>query len=265
MPMHERALAAGTTIYSEGDPGDAVYFIRSGQVEILKRAGDTPVKLVTLGKGEVLGEMSVIRDEPRSTTARALTETALMVLTKEDFLAAFGGKNGVALGILRMLCERLAKADQQLLADSKPDTRPDGPTALLSEVAAIRIGSSSELVRWQIGDGTLAVEALPFRVGCHRQGDKAVKQAKDALSLLAANDHQLSRQHFAIEKRGGELIVRDLGSHLGTMVNGQRISRFDSEAVAGLRLGANQVVAGGAESPYRFVVYVDAGEPKKPL
>ena len=264
MSMQERALPAGTTIYAEGDPGDAVYFIRSGEVEIFKRAGGNPVRLVTLGKGEVLGEMSVIRDEPRSTTACALTETSLMVLSKQDFLAAFGGKDGVALSILRMLCERLAKADQQLLAEVKPDAELGEP-ALVSQVAAIRIGSSSELVRWQLGDGSLKVERLPFRVGCHAQGDKKSTQVKDRLSLLAANDHQLSREHFAIEKRDGVLIVRDLGSHLGTMVNGQRISRFDYEAAAALRLGANEVIAGGADSPYRFVIDVDAGKPSKPL
>ncbi|MSO70123.1 MAG: cyclic nucleotide-binding domain-containing protein [Alphaproteobacteria bacterium] len=146
MPMHERALEAGATIYSEGEPGDAVYFIRSGQVEILKLAGATPVRLVTLGKGEVLGEMSVIRDEARSTTARAITPTELMVLTKDDFIEAFGGKNGIALSILRMLCERLAQTNQQLLADSKVNAEPDEP-ALLSEVAAIRLDSGSELVR----------------------------------------------------------------------------------------------------------------------
>lgn len=259
MAMHERVVAAGTLIYSEGDQGDAVYFIRSGQVEISKRAGDAQVRLVMLGKGEVLGEMSVIRNEPRSTTARASVETALMVLPKTDFFAAFGGKNGVALSILRMLCERLAKADQQLVGEGNADIGAGVP-ASISEVGKIRIGSSSELVRWQIGAGSIAIESLPFQVGCHRQGDKAAKHAQNGLSLLAANDHQISRQHFAIEKRDGALIVRDLGSHLGTMVNGQRISRFDPEATAPLRLGANEVIAGGAESPYRFVVQIDANQ-----
>jgi hypothetical protein len=257
MSMQEQTLAPSSLIYEEGQPSDAVYFIRSGKVELFKKAGGSRIRLVTLGKGQVLGEMSVIRDEPHSTTALAICETSLMVLSKDDFLAAFGGKDHVGLKILRMLCERLARVDQQMADEAEVEAASEMPVRM-AEVAALKIIGNSEIVRWQIGKEAVAVEAVPFQVGCHRQGDRAPALGKGGLSLLVSDDHQLSPRHFSIEARGGILSLHDLGSHLGTMVNGRHISRFDPEQSAALRLGSNDVVAGGIESPDRFIIEVVA-------
>lgn len=255
-PMQERSVAAGAVIFDEGDPGDAVFFIRSGEVEVSKCADDVCVRLVTLGKGEVLGEMSVIRGEPRSTTARAVTETKLMVLEKEQFLAAFGGKGGLALRILRMLCERLANADRMLMAEAGNGAAAD-PQALRGQVGAIRVLADSDTVRTQIGAEGVVVESLPFRIGRHKQGAKPVDRSPSSLNLRAPNNNQLSPQHFAIQTEGDALILKDLGSQLGTMVNGERISRFDREDSAPLHIGLNMVTAGGADSTYSFIVQLE--------
>ncbi|MGD9538138.1 MAG: cyclic nucleotide-binding domain-containing protein [Alphaproteobacteria bacterium] len=257
MSMQDQTLAPGTLIYEEGQPSDAVYFIRSGKVELFKRAGGRRIRLVTLGKGQVLGETSVIRDEPHSTTALAISETSLMVLSKDDFLAAFGGKDHIALKILRMLCERLARVDQQMADEAEAEDEAEAHIPM-ADVASIKIIGNSEIVRWQIGKEALPIHTTPFHVGCHRQGDGSPALRKSGLSLLVTDDHQLSPHHFAIDERDGVLTVHDLGSHLGTMVNGRRISRFDPEQTAALRLGSNEIVAGGAESPYRFIIEVTA-------
>lgn len=131
--MNEQTFAVGDIIYREGQPAEAVYFIQSGQVELLKLAAGEQVVLATLGKGEILGEMGVIRGEPHSTTVRVKRPASVLTITRDEFLAAFG-KNDIALHVLRALCERLANADRSIVTGFQ---REDA--AVADEVASIRL------------------------------------------------------------------------------------------------------------------------------
>ena len=78
---------------------------------------------------------------------------------------------------------------------------------------------------------------------------------------------RLSRNHFVIEKRDGGYHVRDLCSSLGTIVNGEPIGHYvraDASTAWGhlasdapLRPGENEVIAGGADSPFVFSVFIN--------
>ena len=70
----------------------------------------------------------------------------------------------------------------------------------------------------------------------------------------------MSAQQFAIEDREGHLVLRDLGSVLGTLVNETRIAEFEESLVAPLRFGANKIQSGGAKSRYRFTLLVKRKE-----
>ena len=69
----------------------------------------------------------------------------------------------------------------------------------------------------------------------------------------------MAAHHFAIEDREGRLVVRNLGSPLGTLVNDRREVEFEEGLIAPLRFGANEIQAGGAESRYRFTLLVKRG------
>ncbi len=75
-------LQAGLPIVREGEPGDRFYVVRSGQVSILGR---------TFGPGESFGEIALLRDVPRTATAMAVTDVALVALEREPFVAAVTG------------------------------------------------------------------------------------------------------------------------------------------------------------------------------
>jgi pSer/pThr/pTyr-binding forkhead associated (FHA) protein len=64
-----------------------------------------------------------------------------------------------------------------------------------------------------------------------------------------------SRNPFTIEKRDGSYYVRDLGSTLGTIVNGEPIGDHFSGDDAPLRASENEVIAGGVDSPFVFSVF----------
>jgi voltage-gated potassium channel len=78
-------VAAGATLVRKGDPGDCMYFIVEGEVEI--ELEPRPVRLVG---GDFLGEMALITGEPRRATATALSRTQLLSLDIADFRTCAG-------------------------------------------------------------------------------------------------------------------------------------------------------------------------------
>lgn len=112
-------------------------------------------------------------------------------------------------------------------------------------------------MRKQIGEDGISLSMLPFRVGRRGNHNDGTEISEGRLSLHARNDIILSPEHFELEKRDGYLIIRDLGSHLGTIANGQHLSRFGHEATAFLKMGANDVTAGPKGSPYQFYIVAE--------
>lgn len=249
--MKTRTMRPGEYVYHEGGESDAVYLVESGEIEVLKAAQDEQVLLAVLRRGDLFGEVGVIRGKPRGTTTRARVEAKLLVIDKPDFLAAFGGGNDIAMRVLHALCERLASADQQIVSRwTPPEAVREG------QFRRIALLPASPTVARQIGSDGVAIEALPFRVGALESGTGTPRARENRLALHTHEKYQLANSHFAIELRDGLLVIADLGSHLGTMVNGVRISGFEHVSTAGLMPGDNLVVAGGLESPYRFTVRV---------
>lgn len=81
-----RKLVKGQILFEEGDPGTEAFVVSSGTIEIYRR-GAVEQRLATLGPGELLGELSLIDDQPRVASARAVENTDLIVLSKESLKA----------------------------------------------------------------------------------------------------------------------------------------------------------------------------------
>lgn len=85
--MVSRQYAMGETIFYEGDRGDMLYIIRSGQVRILTYGLDgSETSVIMFGQaGDIFGELAVIDGLPRSATAVALDDTILLTMSREAF------------------------------------------------------------------------------------------------------------------------------------------------------------------------------------
>ncbi len=81
--LGERLLAAATVLFEEGDAADVAYVIADGELEILKESGDRQVRIAVSGPGDVVGEMALLTAEPRSASAKALTDVRLISIPKE--------------------------------------------------------------------------------------------------------------------------------------------------------------------------------------
>jgi hypothetical protein len=80
-------VPAGAMIVREGDVGDRFYTVTAGAVEVSKD-GELVARL---GEAESFGEIALLHDVPRTASVRAITETRLLTIDREDFLLALSG------------------------------------------------------------------------------------------------------------------------------------------------------------------------------
>jgi CRP-like cAMP-binding protein len=112
---------AGTTIFKEGDEGDYACFIATGRFEVKKQTEfkGKQVIIALLGKGSIVGEMSLIDQHPRSATVVSREDSKIVILRREaaESIAQKYPYIGIKIlkGLNRVLSIRLRQADDRLL------------------------------------------------------------------------------------------------------------------------------------------------------
>lgn len=110
----EREYAAGTALLRQGETGVGLFVVTSGKVRVTQhQEGGEEHELAVLGHGDVLGEMSLLDDLPRSATATAVEPTVALVLPVWDFRATLRESPDIAIKLLGVLSRRLRHAEQR--------------------------------------------------------------------------------------------------------------------------------------------------------
>jgi CRP-like cAMP-binding protein len=105
---HTRHLAAGELLFQKGDPGDALFGVRRGQVRIETGAADgSRLTLNFMGAGDVFGEVAVLDGESRTADATAGEACELFVIRREALLDFLEREPKVAIKLIRLLCQRI--------------------------------------------------------------------------------------------------------------------------------------------------------------
>jgi diguanylate cyclase (GGDEF)-like protein len=112
----EQIYPAGYVITRQGEPPDDLYVLFSGRVRVVEATVDGQAELLLgeIGKAEVLGEVGILRDQPRSATVIAVDRTHCLVLRRRDFLKVLTESPELSNGLLRVLAARLYEADRKL-------------------------------------------------------------------------------------------------------------------------------------------------------
>jgi CRP/FNR family cyclic AMP-dependent transcriptional regulator len=100
---------ASSTIFVEGAPGDVMYVVLEGEVELLVRSQ----VLEVAGPGDLVGEMALIDAKPRSATARAKSDCRLAPVDERRFLFLVHEHPFFALHVMRVLTDRLRRMDAE--------------------------------------------------------------------------------------------------------------------------------------------------------
>lgn len=106
------SLPKGATLYSRGDVGDAFYLITSGQVRLLSERGGREVVTAFLGRGDALGEISLLTGEPRSVTVKLDTTSEFLMLAKDDFEKVVRETPAMLIHLSRLIAQRMVKTSQ---------------------------------------------------------------------------------------------------------------------------------------------------------
>ncbi|MEM6491869.1 MAG: EAL domain-containing protein, partial [Pseudomonadota bacterium] len=112
-------FAQGQTVFTEGELGERAFLIERGQVDISFERRGRPVRIASLGAGEIFGEMALIDDRPRSATAVAAAETEAVVIRRDQIQMVLRGADPTLSLLLRVLLGRFRS--MQGLLDAMPD------------------------------------------------------------------------------------------------------------------------------------------------
>jgi CRP/FNR family cyclic AMP-dependent transcriptional regulator len=274
--MKHRDYHAGDIILKEGDPSDVVYKIVSGEVEVFKEHGGQSIVLGVMKAGDFLGEMGVVDDQPRSASACAKNQVSVVMYEAEEFLSLISREVSSAERMILRLCERVRTLSRKLAEASIPmknaesigdetplgkhryiPARSFGPKGEPTRIH-LMLFPLSERVTPSLSKEGMTVTKLPFSVGRLPEGKEPRPAMPIDLAISDSKPFRLSRQHFAFYQNPQGCGVLDLGSTLGTEVNGVFLGHNFGKDFEYLKQGENKITAGGVGSPFVFKVLVES-------
>jgi CRP/FNR family cyclic AMP-dependent transcriptional regulator len=100
---------AGRVLFKKGDPGQDLYVVKSGEIQVL----DGNHVLETVTAGGIIGEMALVDGSPRSATARAITETVVIPIDERRFLFMVQQTPFFAIRVMRVMTTRLRAMNER--------------------------------------------------------------------------------------------------------------------------------------------------------
>lgn len=252
--MFERRFSDGDHIYGQGDPGDAVYLVISGTVHLRREEESEPVRVVR--RGEAFGRSGILRGRARQYSAIANGDVTVRLIRRIDVLDQLEKTPDLWFpAVLQALLQNPDEAQAPAL-DIETFVPPQEKVTVPKE--RIVLLAAGDRTASHIDDEGIPIARLPFRVGrVTKRRDKPVVDID--LALRDSEPFMLSRRHFVIDAAADrKYVVRDDGSHNGTIVNGQRLGREGSGRTAVLREGENEIIAGTERSEFRFLLRIAA-------
>jgi CRP/FNR family cyclic AMP-dependent transcriptional regulator len=98
----------GENLFLKDDPSDCAYLVHEGDVEVVGEKEGGEFVIARLGKNDLLGEMGIFTNSPRSATARAKGTVNVMRIEGDMFLHAVTENPDAALNVMRALCEKIS-------------------------------------------------------------------------------------------------------------------------------------------------------------
>jgi len=105
---------AGQVMFNAGDAADAAFIIIEGTVEISVPTPSGPIIVNNLSKNEILGEIAIFGDVPRTATAKATSKLETLKISKDMFVKVIRENPDAAVELIKILAGRLANTTSQL-------------------------------------------------------------------------------------------------------------------------------------------------------
>ncbi|OJY38004.1 MAG: hypothetical protein BGP06_16185 [Rhizobiales bacterium 65-9] len=199
-------IAAGETLFHEGDGSSDLYVLRSGAVAILRRQHDgSNLRVGDIFSGETVGEMAMLTGAARTATAIALRDSELVRLTREAVGRLVARDPEIALAIARVLAQRLAAANTATRGVARPRVFAILPHHALEarRVATFVRGLTGAL---RVFGAVAAID------GAHRESPRGVVQRAEAqndYTLLIGDGGDPQWSAFCARQADLALLVAD--------------------------------------------------------
>lgn len=176
---YQRRYALGETVFDEGDRGDHLYVVQSGQVELTREGSQGHRLVARLGPGDFFGELGVVLGERRATRAVAVANTCVLELDRETLESMCLEQPEIAIRMIRVLVSRLIEAERRLAALGADDLlRPLVRTLVRRAQPADGSARISRTLRQLAGEAGLSM----------RDAHRALHQLMDRKLLRLAGD-----------------------------------------------------------------------------
>jgi CRP/FNR family transcriptional regulator, cyclic AMP receptor protein len=158
-PVH---LAADSSLFLEGDPGDGCYRVEQGllKVSVISSTGGERI-LAILGPGAVVGELSILDELPRSASVTAIRDSQLSFISRRQFAAVANTHPEVYRHITNLLAARLRDTNTVVAAASFLPLKGRVARALVDLASAFgeELGNNRILIRQKISQSDVAAMA----------------------------------------------------------------------------------------------------------
>ena len=104
----------GEAVVRQGDPGDAAYVIIAGTADVVVKTPSGPLTVASMECNDIVGDIAILIDVPRTATVTATSELVTLKLTKELFYQLVTDFPEIAIQIMRVLATRLENTTAQL-------------------------------------------------------------------------------------------------------------------------------------------------------
>jgi signal transduction histidine kinase len=111
---HPVSIRAGEPLMTQGDTGDCAYVVLDGGFEIQKQSGQSIIKIDVRKPGEIIGEMALLSDSPRSATVVATCDSNTLCISQEDFEKLLATSPTATLAVLHWVMARLGQNESLL-------------------------------------------------------------------------------------------------------------------------------------------------------
>jgi NTE family protein len=178
-------VSAGETLMRQGEPGDALYMLVSGRLRVYIDEHEQRRIVREIARGEVVGEMSLYTDAPRSATLVAIRDSVLVSLDKADFNQLLATSPEVSTALTRQIIQRL-QTERSLSVIDKPVTMALLPISAGVDAAALAAGLAAELsLKGRVGvlDSTVMARHLE-KASRTVDGELGASQRRSVAMLL---------------------------------------------------------------------------------
>jgi len=174
---------AGEFVFWEGDAPAHFYVVTSGRVKVLKHSSLGKEFVVAFfGPGDVFGEVAVFEERPYPASAQAISDTEVLGIGRDRFLAFLSGHPEVALRIINMLGGRLRDAQNRLnaLAGERAEQRVARTLLMLSS----KLGQSLPFTRQEIADMSGTTIETTIRVMSRMKRGEIIRSRRGRTDIL---------------------------------------------------------------------------------